>query len=512
MGCIWQIRKRIKSLNITKRVKQRLLIFIVAYNAELTIEWVLSRIPKKIVSEFDLEVLVIDDQSTDKTFEKAEIFRQGNNKKFKLTILYNVLNQGYGGNQKIGYHYAIKNKFDFVALVHGDGQYPPEEISNLAQPLASGEVDAVFGSRMMVRGAALAGGMPLYKFLGNKILTYCQNKLLNAKLSEYHSGFRIYSVSALNDLPFSLNSDDFHFDTEIIIQLLLSGRKIKEMPIPTYYGNEICHVNGMMYAIKVLQATLRANLQKYTILYDPKFDCENDSQTYTPKFNYPSPHSLAVKSIHENDYVLDLGCAGGYVADRLFTKKGCKVIGLDMIKPVQGNKLDAFILCDLDKELPKKTPDDVDCVLMLDVIEHLSNIEGFLDRLKEHFKHNEKVTMFVSTGNIAFFITRLLHLFGMFNYGKKGILDLTHKRLFTRKTFINLFEQRGFVVQNVTPVPGPWQMIFGNGAIGKLFTFFNVMLCRVWPQMFAYQFFLQVKPKPHLDALLLSAKKRKLNS
>ena len=474
----------------------------------MTIEWVLGRIPQSLNDAFDIEVLVIDDQSHDDTFLKAEEFQKCNTDRFKLTVLYSAVNQGYGGNQKIGYHYAIKHKFDFVALVHGDGQYPPEEITNLVKPLAAGEADAVFGSRMMKRGAALAGGMPLYKFLGNKVLTFCQNKLLCADLSEYHSGFRLYSVSVLSKLPFALNSDDFHFDTEIIIQFLLSGHIVKEMPIPTYYGNEICHVNGIRYARKVMLATLRAHFQRYNLLYDPKFDFANEAGCHTPNFDYSSPYGLAIKSVPAKTSVLDIGCAGGYLADRLFKEKGCHIVGVDSAMPQKSNHLDKFILSTLDRGLPKSAPKNVDVVLMVGIIERLSDIEGFLEQLKEHFKHNEKVTFFVSTGNVAFFMTRILHMFGMFNYGKKGILDLRHRRLFTRKAFVELFEQRGFIVQNMKPVPGPWQMIFGNGMIGRAITFTNSILCRFWPQMFAYQFFLEVKPKAHLDFLLLSAKKK----
>ena len=247
----------------------------VAYNAQHTINWVLGRVPTSLTKEFDAEILVIDDQSEDNTFEESEVFAASCKSEFRITVLFNPENQGYGGNQKVGYHYAIKNNFDFVALIHGDGQYAPEELPTLIKPLASGEADAVFGSRMLSDGAALRGGMPLYKFIGNKILTFFQNYLLKTKFSEFHSGYRLYSTSALRTIPFHLNSNDFHFDTEIIIQLVFSGKKIRELPIPTYYGDEICHVNGIKYAFKVINTTLRASMQKYNLLFDRKYDCRN---------------------------------------------------------------------------------------------------------------------------------------------------------------------------------------------------------------------------------------------
>jgi glycosyltransferase involved in cell wall biosynthesis len=151
---------------------KRLLVFIVAYNAETTIEKVLARIPASLHSE-NVEVLIIDDFSRDNTFRNGLRFQQENSA-FKITVLRTPENQGYGGNQKLGFRYAIDNGFDIVALIHGDGQYAPEKLPFLLRPLVRGEADAVFGSRMIDNGAARAGGMPAYKWIGNKILTAFQ--------------------------------------------------------------------------------------------------------------------------------------------------------------------------------------------------------------------------------------------------------------------------------------------------------------------------------------------------
>ena len=168
--------------------KPRLLIFIVAYFAERTIQKVVRRIPPDLLNTYDVEILIIDDSSKDRTFSEGVWVGHQPDIPFKVTVLYNPINQGYGGNQKIGYHYAIQNAFDFVALLHGDGQYAPEMLGTLTEPLRRGEADAVFGSRMLVPRNALKGGMPLYKYFGNRILTALQNRLLDTKLSEFHSG------------------------------------------------------------------------------------------------------------------------------------------------------------------------------------------------------------------------------------------------------------------------------------------------------------------------------------
>ena len=253
--------------------KYKLLIFVVAYNHEKTIESVIKRIPKKLINLYDLEILIIDDASTDKTFEiSKKIQRNQKKNNLKVKVFYNPINQGYGGNQKIGYHYSIKYNFDFVVLLHGDGQYAPEELPNLLNGLNQNKFDVVIGSRMIKKKNALKGGMPLYKLVGNIVLTKIQNFLLNKYLAEFHSGYRVYSVKSLKSIPFHLNTNDFHFDTEILIQLFIINSKIKEISIPTFYGDEICHVNGMKYAFNIVKTTFIALLQnKFDLKFTKKY-------------------------------------------------------------------------------------------------------------------------------------------------------------------------------------------------------------------------------------------------
>src|SRR3954468_13640023 len=157
---------------------KRILIFIVAYNAEGTIDSVLKRIPEELRTR-DVEVLIIDDSSKDQTFH-AGLKHENPIGDFRITILRNPENQGYGGNQKLGYRYAIDHGFDVVALIHGDGQYAPEKLPVLLEPFIKEEADAVFGSRMIHKNDALKGGMPLYKWVGNQVLTNFQNALLGS--------------------------------------------------------------------------------------------------------------------------------------------------------------------------------------------------------------------------------------------------------------------------------------------------------------------------------------------
>ncbi|HTT03307.1 MAG TPA: glycosyltransferase family 2 protein [Steroidobacteraceae bacterium] len=252
----------------------RLLILIAAYNAERTIESVVARIPRRLAGQLEqVEILLIDDCSADRTLERCRALRGSKVPFCHLDVISNERNQGYGGTQKIGYEHAIRAGFDYVALLHGDGQYAPEYLPVLLAPLIADQADAVFGSRMMDKGGALQGGMPFYKFVGNRILTAAQNWLLGSRLSEFHSGYRVYSTAALRAIPFHLNSPGFHFDTEIIIQLLIAEKRIKEVPIPTFYGDEICYVNGLDYAWNVIKQTCIARCHELSLFYERKYDC-----------------------------------------------------------------------------------------------------------------------------------------------------------------------------------------------------------------------------------------------
>lgn len=484
---------------------KRVLVFVPAYRAEATIAEVIRRIPVSLLDRYHLDVLVIDDASGDSTFAKVHEESKRARVPFNVRALVNPINQGYGGNQKIGYRYAVQNRYDLVALLHGDAQYAPECLPELLDAFQDEGLAAVLGSRMLTRFGALRGGMPLYKFAGNRILTWIQNRALQSNLSEFHSGYRVYSTAALQSIPFERNSNDFHFDTEIIIQLFIAKLRVAEIPIPTYYGDEICRVNGLRYALNVLSATLKSRLQEMSLFYDRRFDCAPEPLShYRPKFGYRSTHSMALALIPEGARVLDLGCADGYIGAALKERKGCLVTGVDAV-PLEHAALDDFYQADLNQGLSGIPVRRHDFVLCLDILEHLTSPERLLEELREHLAKSPGAEVVMSTANVGFFVPRLMLLLGQFNYGKRGILDVTHTRLFTFASFRRCIEQAGFQVCEMKGVPAPFPMAAGDNWFSRFLLGANSLLIRLTRGLFAYQIFVRAKALPGVPYLLDAA-------
>lgn len=236
----------------------KVVIYVPAYNAAATLPRVLDRIPADIRSNVH-EILVVDNHSEDDTYLVAAGYRQTKGL-YNLQIIRNERNLGYGGSQKLAYRRAVDNSLSGVAMLHGDAQYAPEIISDLLAPILNGDADMVFGSRMS--GDPRKGGMPLIRYLGNRFLTTIQNWLLGTSISEFHSGYRVYSVDALRQVPFERLSSDYHFDTEVLILFVDQNLRIAEMPIPTHYGDEKNYVNIWKYGLEVLVTTLSYALHR----------------------------------------------------------------------------------------------------------------------------------------------------------------------------------------------------------------------------------------------------------
>lgn len=467
---------------------KRIGILIVAYNAVTTLTQVFKRIPSEVWENVE-EVVVFDDNSQDDTYELAIGYKFLSKIKH-LNVYKNSKNLGYGGNQKLGYEYFIAKGFDAVVLLHGDGQYAPEILAHLYQPLVSGEADAVFGSRMMKEyGGPLKGGMPLYKYVGNRILTFFENAVLGMNLTEFHSGYRAYSLAALKQIDFSRMTDDFHFDTEIIIKLNHQHFRIREVPIPTYYGNEICYVNGMKYARDVFRSVLRYKQTTRSVRRHPEY--EEYYINYPIKQSKYSSHYFFRRLAGKGNDVLDIGCGEGFFASTI--AKHNRVVGIDFLdEPEQRIAFDQYIKADLENSLQDAVEQlgerKFDKILLPDVLEHLRFPERLLQDCYRYLNPNGM--LLVSVPNVANITVRLALLLGQWNYAERGILDKTHYRFYTFKTARRLLEENGYeVVQQLATVM-PIELAIGLPPENPIMLVLNRILAfvtKLMPGLFGYQ-------------------------
>lgn len=223
-----------------------------AYNAAKTIQKTYADIPAGIVSQ----IILVDDVSQDETVTIAQ--------RLGMQVVVHIQNRGYGGNQKTCYLHALAADADIVVMLHPDYQYDSRLIPELIQPIAESRADLVLGSRFLSSGT-LAGGMPLYKYISNRFLTMSENLVLRQHLSECHTGFRAYSRRLLETIPFVLNSENFVFDTQVIVQAVAFGFKISEIAVPTRYFKEASTVNfrrSVVYGLATLGALLEYSLDR----------------------------------------------------------------------------------------------------------------------------------------------------------------------------------------------------------------------------------------------------------
>ncbi len=242
-------------------MKERIIVVMPAYNAAKTLEQTYRDLPMDVVDK----IILVDDVSQDETVEIAQ--------RLGLKTIVHVQNKGYGGNQKTCYLEALKDDADIVVMLHPDYQYDSTLVPDLIAPIQRGEADMMLGSRFL-DGNVRAGGMPMYKILANRFLTWCENAALGLHLSEAHTGFRAYRREVLETIPFLLNSDDFVFDSEVIAQTVAFGFRIGEIGVPTRYFEEASSVNfrrSVIYGFSTLWVLTKFMVHKWSLTSVPQF-------------------------------------------------------------------------------------------------------------------------------------------------------------------------------------------------------------------------------------------------
>lgn len=445
-------------------------IFILAYNVATTLIAAYERIPAK-VKRYAATIYCLDDHSRDNTQYAALGYKMAR-KIEKFEIFRNPRNLGYGGNQRRGYHIAMNKNLDVVVMLHGDVQYSPEKMPLLLKPFEEPdwqEIAVVMGSRMM--GKPLEGGMPLYKFIGNKILTFLENLILGTKISEFHSGYRAYNVHILRKLPLSKLSNLYHFDTQILILLNHLGYRIVEVPIPTYYGpGSKSGVKVFSYGLSCLSAVLKYQLSQFGLINNPIYSIT--SSPYNFKSHPLSSHMQIAQLINKYNInsILDLGCAGGFLASALGREWQGNLIGIE--KSRSWDKFAAISRYkniywqDLNRPLPKVS---CECTVAADVLEHLKNPENVLANVNSKY-------LIVSLPNANYLPARVLHFLFPNHKFSRGPLDSTHLHVYDSKSAPRLIENSKYEITSRSVTPAP----FFNGL--------DMWLAKLFPQHFAYQF------------------------
>lgn len=445
--------------NVEKRFDNRGLrmgVFVVAYDADSMITETLGRVPEDIWEAIDV-LFVIDDCSRDQTVERALAF---DHHREKIVVLRNRVSRQYGGNLKKGFQYAIDRGLDAVVLLHADGKFAPERLRDMLEPIVRGDADVVIGSRMLERGKAIEAGMPLCKYWGNRVLSRIQSAFSGMRLSEFHSGYRAFRTSLLRRVPFWENTDDWHFDTQVLLQTRQADGRIIEVPTPTFYSDKISHLRGLGYGINCLGATAAYFLHRHGIFYGRNFDLAVRGRKYFEKFHdHASSHSRIWAWLRNHGVkgkaVLELGVGDASLTQRLF-EAGATVDGIE-INAVSADLARPYcrrvMVNDLDDIQSAGLTESYDLVIAADVLEHLRDPEFVLSELKKHVKMGGYLV--VSLPNVANVYVRLNLLFGRFPYHIKGILDRTHLHFFTLSTAEKMLTKTGWIVEgkDVTSIP-----------------------------------------------------------
>jgi len=345
--------------------------------------------------------------------------------------------------------------------------------------------------------------MPLYKYVGNRILTRFQNRVSGLVLSEWHSGYRAFKLDALARIPFAENSDGFDFDTEVLLQLYDSGARIVEVPIPTYYGDEICRVDGVKYARDVSLDVVRYRLAR---LGFGSSHLARWSSAYGWKDAPDASHRVVLDATYELHLppgrVLDLGCAGGLLGAQL-RARGNFVVGVDTSPPPGTDEnVDVLLVADLDAGLPDdaRREGPFDLVFALDVLEHLRDPARLLREL--HEVCTPGTVLVTSVPNIGHWYPRLRIGLGRFDYDRRGILDATHLRFFTWRSFSAMAARVGWRADQRRVTGLPFEVLGLDGAGGGRGRLQRTLArvdrtCRtMWPSLFAYQYVAVLRRDP----------------
>ena len=483
--------------------KQRVMILLVPTLKDQPLADLLQRLPSNLLDDEAIDWVLLDRSVNGLAASQARQWVDDQQQQ-RWTLLHNPTPHGYGGNQKLGFRLALDREYDFVIHFLADGRYDPTDLERFVTNWRNDPVDVLLGDRLN-QDENFKPEMPVTRCLANRLLAWYQNKMAHANFSDFHCALRGYATRFLQTVPFEINTNAMHFDSHLLLQAHCINASIRQIPVNYHHQLGTPYRAGMGYAWNVFKAASQYRMHQMGMLCSLSYRDLRPTKYQDKTADFHSSHQVALQLIKQlkPQTITDIGCGPGFIAKHC-EMSGIRVTGLDMYPP-QESTMSHFHKVVLESEELPTDPFASDVVLMLDIIEHLARPEEFLldMRNKSHalgVSQGTK-TLLLSTPNIAFIIPRLNLLLGRFNYAERGILDITHKRLFTRKSLCHCLETCGYRIQKVHPIGLAFEVVF-DGWIGKSLARVAWLAACVLPTVFAAQFLVVCQPTPGLKQVL----------
>jgi 2-polyprenyl-3-methyl-5-hydroxy-6-metoxy-1,4-benzoquinol methylase len=448
----------------------------------------LERIPESVASTLE-EVIVMQDSRSE--FDARAESLESN--PFDLRFHRQPRDLGHGGTRKAAFEYALRNRFDLVVLMRGDGTHPVESLPDLLEPAIQGQ-PLVVGSRLQDWRETVRGGMPVNRLLAHAAAAAIQDRILGLRLRDYLSSFRVYATDVLRRIPFQLNADDRLFEVHAIIQCRALGITVREVPVRSVWREGDAGRGELRDGFRACWTAVNYRLHQLHLRRRGRYFVDLGIH-YALKQSETGSHMQIVDAIRPGSRVLDLGCSQGLLAKPL-REKDVRVTGVDGRSPDPrlARELEDYLQWDLQLALELPVGRDFDYVVCADVIEHLKNRRELLQSARRYLKPDGR--LIISTPNIALWFYRLSLLVGRFEYGPRGVLDHDHAHLYTRDSFRREVEGAGFRVLRERVTALPFEVVFESTGRSRLVREISRLyhrLARLWPELFAYQIVLEAE-------------------